>query len=151
MLKNMKISRRLLLGFGVVLLLLSVVAGTGYWGLDAVKQETVSMLQGDAQISQFAALIKADTLELRRAEKDSFLNIDNQKTREEYVATWKRWREQIKTQLAEIDTKNLNADDKATVRKMEENASSYENGYAKVLGMIEDGRIKTPQAANQAI
>ncbi len=151
MLKNMKISRRLLLGFGVVLLLLFVVAGTGYWGLDAVKQETVSMLQGDAQISQFAALIKADTLELRRAEKDSFLNIDNQKTREEYVATWKRWREQIKTQLAEIDTKNLNADDKATVRKMEENASSYENGYAKVLGMIEDGRIKTPQAANQAI
>ena len=151
MLKNMRISRRLLLGFGVVLLLLFVVAGTGYWGLDSVKQETVSMLQGDAQISQFAALIKADTLELRRAEKDSFLNIDNQKTREDYVATWKRWREQLKNQLSEIDKKNLNSDDKETVRKMEENASAYENGYTKVLAMVEDGRIKTPQTANESI
>jgi methyl-accepting chemotaxis protein len=151
MLKNMKISRRLLLGFGMVLVLLFVVAGTGYWGLDSVKQETVSMLQGDAQISQYSAIIKADTLELRRAEKDSFLNIDNQKTREEYVATWKRWREQLKTELADIDKKNLNAEDKQSVRKMEVNASAYENGYTKVLGMIEDGRIKTPQAANEAI
>ena len=96
----------LLLGFGVVLVLLLVVAGAGYWGLDSVKQETVSMLQGDAQISQFAALIKADTLELRRGEKDSFLNIDDAKKREEYVGTWKKWREQLKTQLAEIDKKN---------------------------------------------
>jgi methyl-accepting chemotaxis protein len=151
MLKNMQISRRLLLGFGVVLVLLLVVAGAGYWGLDSVKQETVSMLQGDAQISQFAALIKADTLELRRGEKDSFLNIDDVKKREEYVATWRKWRENLKTQLAEIDKKNLTADDKQTVRKMEENASIYEGGYAKVLGMIEDGRIKTPQAANTAI
>ena len=151
MLKNMKISRRLLLGFGMVLVLLFVVAGTGYWGLDSVKQETVSMLQGDAQISQFAALIKADTLELRRAEKDSFLNVDNQKTREDYVATWKHWREQLKTQLADIDKKHLNTEDKESVRKMEANASAYESGYTKVLGMIEDGRIKTPQAANEAI
>src|SRR5579864_5930532 len=100
MLKNMRISRRLLLGFGVVLLLLFVVAGTGYWGLDSVKQETVSMLQGDAQISQFAALNKEDTLELQRGEKDSFLNLDEPKAREDYLATWKRWREQLKTQLA---------------------------------------------------
>jgi methyl-accepting chemotaxis protein len=151
MLKNMTISRRLLLGFGMVLVLLFVVAGTGYWGLDSVKQETVSMLQGDAQISQFSALIKADTLELRRAEKDSFLNLDTPRTREDYVATWKHWREQLKTQLADIDKKNLTADDKQSVRKMEANASAYESGYTNVLGMIEDGRIKTPQAANDAI
>jgi len=149
--KDMKISRRLLLGFGMVLLLLFVVAGTGYWGLNSVKQETVSMLQGDAQISQLSALIKADTLELRRAEKDSFLNVANTRTREDYVVTWKHWRERLKTQLGDIEAKNLNADDKSTVRKMEENASTYENGYNKVLGMIEDGRIKTPEAANEAI
>lgn len=151
MLKNMKISRRLLLGFGMVLVLLLVVAGAGYWGLDSVKQETVSMLQGDAQISQFSALIKADTLELRRAEKDSFLNIDETKKREEYVSTWKHWREDLKNHLTEIDKKSLSAEDKQTVRKMEDNAGAYENGYTKVLSMIEDGRIKTPQAANAAI
>ena len=34
---------------------------------------------------------------------------------------------------------------------MEENAAIYEGGYSKVLGMIEDGRIKNSQAANAAI
>jgi methyl-accepting chemotaxis protein len=151
MLKNMKIASRLMLGFGLVLALLLVVAGTGYWGMDSSEQQTVSMLHGDAQISQLAALIKADTLELRRAEKDTFLNVDDARIREAYVATWKKWREQIKNHLTEIDKKNLTSDDKETIKKMEENALTYENGYTKVLALIEDGKVKTPQGCNEAI
>lgn len=151
MLKNMKISRRLLLGFSVVLLLLFVVAGSGYWGLDAVEQETISMLHGDSRLAEFAALAKETTLELRRGEKDSFLNIDNPKVREEYVATWKRWNEQFQTDLSELQKRAQSTEDKEAVRRMAANAATYESGYNKVLGMIEDGRIKTPQAANTAI
>ena len=151
LLKNMRISQRLLLGFGVVIFLLLVVAGAGYWGLDAVKQETVSMLQGDAQITQFSALIKASTLELRRYEKDSFLNIDDPRTREEYVSKWKQQQEQLHRHLAEVNKKNLSPEDKQTVSRMEGDATAYETGYTRVIGMIEGGQIKTPQAANEAI
>ena len=151
MLKNMKISRRLLLGFGVVLMLLLVVAGAGYWGLDSVKQETVSMLQGDAKLAEYAASVKEDTLQMRRFEKDSFLNLEVAKSREEYVSKWKLQREELKAHLADLDKKNLTAEEKQSAHKMEENASAYEGGYMKVLAMIEDGRIKTPQAANAAI
>ncbi len=151
MLKNMQISRRLLLGFGVVLALLLVVAGAGYWGLNSVKQETISMLQGDAKIAEYAAAINEDTLQMRRAEKDTFLNIDEGKIRQGYLEKWRTQREELKDHLASISKKNLGADDKAAVRKMEEDAANYENGYGKVMGLIEDGRIKTPQAANTAI
>ncbi len=151
MLKNMQISRRLLLGFGVVLALLLVVAGAGYWGLSSVKQETISMLQGDAKIAEYAAVITEDTLQLRRAEKDTFLNIDEAKVRQAYLEKWRTQREELKDHLASIGKKNLTADDKASVHKMEEDATNYENGYSKVMGLIEDGRIKTPQAANTAI
>ena len=151
MLKNMQISRRLLLGFGVVLALLLIVAGAGYWGLDSVKQETISMLQGDAKIAEYAAAINEDTLQMRRAEKDTFLNIDDAKIRQSYFDKWKVQREELKDHLASISKKNLSADDKATVHKMEEDATNYENGYSKVIGLIEDGHIKTPQAANTAI
>lgn len=151
MLKNVKISRRLLLGFGAVLLLLFVVAGTGYWGLDAVEQETISMLHGDSRLAEFAALAKECTLELRRAEKDSFLNIDTPNVREDYIATWRRWNEQFQTNLSELQKRVQSTEDKETVRRMAANAATYESGYNKVLGMIEDGRIKTPQAANTAI
>ena len=151
MLKNMKISRRLMLGFGSVLLLLLMVAGAGYWGLDSIKQETIAMLHGDSRLAEFAALAKEDTLELRRAEKDSFLNIDNPTVREPYIATWKRWNEDFQANLSELQKRVQSPEDKEAVRRMAENAATYESGYSKVLGMIENGQIKTPQAANTAI
>ena len=151
MLKNMKISWRLLLGFGVVLLLLVAVAGMGYWGLDAMKTETVAMLHGDARIAQLAAVGKATTLELRRAEKDTFLNIDNPEAREKYVATWKSWRDKFHENLSELEKKVTTSEDGQMVGRMKDNAATYENGYLKVLGMIENGQLKTPQAANQAV
>jgi len=82
MLKNMKISRRLLLGFGIVLLLLLVVAGAGYWGLQSVTGETVAMLDGDLKLMDLWGEVDSDVVELRRSEKDTFLNIDEQKIRQ---------------------------------------------------------------------
>jgi CHASE3 domain sensor protein len=70
MLKKSSIAKRLALGFGVVLLLLLVVAIAGYWGMESVTHETVSMLRGDSKISQLADEAKIATLELRRYEKD---------------------------------------------------------------------------------
>ncbi len=151
MLRNMSISRRLLLGFGVVLVLLLIVAVSGYWGLNSIKQETISMLQGDAKIAELASAINEDTLQLRRSEKDTFLNIDDAKVREDYLGKWKKKREDLKDHLAAISKKSLNAEDAASVRKMEEEASNYEAGYLKVINAIEEGRTKTPQAANTAI
>ncbi len=87
MLRNMSISRRLLLGFGVVLVLLLIVAVSGYWGLNSIKQETISMLQGDAKIAELASATNEDTLQLRRFEKDTCLNIDHAKVGEDYFGT----------------------------------------------------------------
>ena len=75
MFKNMNIGMRLGLGFGVLLVLLFVLSIIGYWGVHAVSNTTVHMLEGDANISEHAARARANVNALRRYEKDYFINI----------------------------------------------------------------------------
>ena len=151
MLKNMKISRRLLLGFGIVLLLLLVVAGAGYWGLQSVTGETVAMLHGDLKLMDLWGEVDSDVLELRRSEKDTFLNIDEPKIRDEYLSKWQASREQLRKHVEELDPVTQDNDEKLTLRQVKDDANTYEGGFNKVIGLIQNGQIKTPQAANAAI
>ena len=65
MLNKFSIAKRLALGFGIVLALLIAVAFSGYWGMESVTNETISMLHGDQAISQKSDEVKIDTLQLR--------------------------------------------------------------------------------------
>jgi hypothetical protein len=66
-LKNVSIGSRLAIGFGLIVLFLITMALTGYWGLQAITHETLSVLGGDARVVVLAARVKATTLELRRS------------------------------------------------------------------------------------
>lgn len=151
MLKNMSIGMRLAIGFGLIVLLLVTIAFSGYWGLEGVTAETLKVLNGDAKIVVLAARVKATTLELRRYEKDTELNIDDQQTRNDYAAKWKEQRQKIREVLGELDKFQLSPEDRGTVKSMTEDMDVYEGGFTKVLNMIEQGKLKTPQECNQTI
>src|SRR5260370_37969658 len=87
MLKNMSIGKRLAIGFGLIVVLLISMGLSGYWGVEAITRETLKVLEGDAKVVTLAARAKATTLELRRFEKDTFLNIDEPQVRTQYTAT----------------------------------------------------------------
>ena len=148
MLKKSSIAKRLALGFGLVLLLLLVVAVAGYWGMESVTRETISMLRGDSKISQLADEAKFATLELRRFEKDTELNMDNKAVMESYQ---QKWREQLSTLRDRItQLKGIVAEDssKELVNAMDQEVSNYERGMQAVVNGINDGSIKTPQQGN---
>ena len=151
MLKNMSIGRRLAIGFGSIVLLLIVIALSGYSGLERVTAETLNVLNGDAKVAMLAARIKAETLELRRYEKDTELNMDDQEVRSDYVSKWRAQQQKLHDHLDEIDKFQLSADDKASVQAMREELATYEGGYTKVLNGIEQGKLRTPQECNQTI
>src|SRR4029077_11986737 len=90
MLNKFSIAKRLALGFGAVLTLLLVVALAGYWGMESVTHETITMLRGDAKLAELADKAKVHTLELRRGEKDTFLNIADTAKRSAYEQTWRK-------------------------------------------------------------
>ena len=133
MLKNMSIGKRLAIGFGLIVLLLISMGLSGYWGLEAITKETLKVLNGDAKLVTLAARAKATTLELRRFEKDTFLNVEEAPVRTQYVAKWEAQRQKLREVLSDLDKFSLSADDRATLRTMREDLDVYESGYAKVL------------------
>jgi methyl-accepting chemotaxis protein len=150
-LKNLSIGKRLAIGFGLIVVLLISMGLSGYLGLKAITRETLSVLNGDAKVVTVAARAKATTLELRRFEKDTFLNIEDTQIRMQYAAKWDAQRQKLRDVFNELEKFPLSADDKAGVRSMREDLDAYESGFTKVLGLIQEGKLRTPQECNLKI
>ena len=74
---NGSIGTRLRLGFGIIILLLIITAGVGYWGVSTVTDKTVKTLHAEAEIMEHASRARANVLGMRRFEKDMILNFDS--------------------------------------------------------------------------
>ena len=148
MLKKFSVAKRLAVGFGVVLFLLLVVAVAGYWGMESVTHETVSMLRGDSKVSQLADAAKIETLELRRFEKDTLLNMDNKPVMQSYHDKWKTQLAQLRASVGELDSLIGSGENKRLITEMDTEIAAYEGGYDGVVAGINDGTIKTPQQGN---
>jgi len=151
MLNNMKIGTRLLASFGLILLLLIVVAGTGYWGVKSGEQTTVTLLDTEGQLSQHSARARANVLGMRRYEKDIFLNLGATEKVENY---YKEWTEEVAStneRIADLEKASIHPDDKEMIKSIKENLKLYQAGFVKVYASIRDGRIKTGAEANSAI
>ena len=151
MLKNMSVGKRLAIGFGLIVVLLVSMGLSGYLGLEAITRETLKVLNGDAKIVTLSAHVKATTLELRRFEKDTELNMDDPQVRMDYVSKWRAQQQKLHDVLAELDKFQLVPEDKLAVQSMRADFVIYEGGYTKVLGLIEQGKLHTPQESNQMI
>src|ERR1700682_4860871 len=64
--------------------LMCAIAVSGYWGIRSISRNTEQMLKEDAKIAEHAAAARTDVVELRRYEKDMFLNCLDLKRVEEY-------------------------------------------------------------------
>jgi methyl-accepting chemotaxis protein len=151
MLKNMSVGKRLSIGFGLIVLILISMGLSGYLGLEAITQETLRVLNGDAKIVTLSARVKSTTLELRRFEKDTELNMEDAQVRSDYISKWRAQQQKLHDVLAELDKFQLSPEDKVAVQSMRSDLVIYEGGYTKVIGMIEQGKLHTPQECNQTI
>jgi methyl-accepting chemotaxis protein len=150
MLKDMKIGRRLGLGFGAVLALVLIVAAVGYWNLQSTANIAMRILENDAPLVEMAYRVRADTLEMRRFEKDMLLNMGNAEKEADYSAKWSDWHQRLQQQLTEVDRLATADADHETVRVMRQEAAAYDEALQKVLASVRAGTLKTPQDANDA-
>ena len=151
MMKNMRIGKRLGLGFGVMLLLILIVGITGYWGVNQSTTATIKMLAGDVSISEHAARLRANVIGMRRYEKDIFLNIGNSDKVAEYHAKWKEQDEHAEKRIADLDKIVVLAKEKEKIAGIKKDIADYNKGMAKVYGDILNSKLKTPQQCNEAI
>ena len=151
MLKNMKIGRKLALGFGLVLTLMGVVAAAGYWGLQTAAEMARDILTVRSPLVEHSQRARANTLGLRRFEKDYFINIGAPDKQLDYLAKWTDQRERLVERLDVLDKLVQTEADRETLRREHKDLVTYEQGFRTVVAGIQEGTIKTTQEANTAI
>jgi methyl-accepting chemotaxis protein len=151
MLKDMSIGRRLGLGFGLSLSMLALVAGCGYWGLESTAGLTNHILTTASPLVEQSKAAQADTLGMRRFEKDYFLNIGSPQEEASYLAKWEAERRSVANRLQVLQGLISTEEDRQSVKTMEQETAVYEDAFRKAVAEIAEGRIKTPQEANAFI
>jgi methyl-accepting chemotaxis protein len=150
MLSNWKIGKRLTLAFTVTLLLVGIVAAAGFWGLSQMVSTADAILHRDAKLMERASELESRTLNLRRFEKDVFLNVAEAEKVADYSGKWKAAHTAAAASLDELE-KLAAAEDASAIDSMRRDLTTYASGFEGVLNGIAAGKIRTPAEANEAI
>jgi methyl-accepting chemotaxis protein len=148
---KLTIGRKLMLLSGINAALVLALGAAAYWGVSKMSVRTDMMMNREAKLLEYADNVKIYTLELRRAEKDIFLNIENPETMDKYVGTFKEQQGNLSNAIEKTKTVAAGAEDQKRLKEIEADRASYEAGMSSVLGRIKEGTIKTPAEGNKAI
>jgi methyl-accepting chemotaxis protein len=151
MLSSMSLGKRMGIAFGTLVTLVVATAGVGYWGMQSVASIAEHVISIDIAGEQESTLVEVGTLNLRRFEKDYFLNIGNAAEEEQYLAKWKGAHADVEKHLTVLGNMPLSTEAKAKVGRMREALAGYDAGFEKVREQIRTGAITTPQQANIAM
>ena len=139
------------IGVSLMSFLVVAVAASGGLGLRQVVSRTQDILVRDAHVSEEALQAHVATLELRRFEKDYFLNIGAPDVQAGYLKKWQNAREQLMARLDALEKLVPSDQDRATLQAMRADLAAYLAGFERVQSAVDSGELKTPQAANLAV
>src|ERR1041384_3920718 len=133
MLQNMSIGRRLGLAFGVLLTLIMVVAGSGYWGTRAISALSLKILKVESPLADHAQAVQANALGLRRFEKDVFLNMADADKVRDYSTKWNDQRTQLLARLDTLSELDSNDAGDSAIQSMRRQMAAYTEGFNHVV------------------
>ncbi len=151
MLNRIRIGTRLALVFGLMAILLIVVALSGRLAISRLSDAEQQILVQDTQLAEKASTVHAMTIGLHRLEKICLLNIGVEDKFSRCFEDWNEKHDQLDTQLGELDKLVWTDEDRATAKKMRLDFNVYSDGFKEVVGPFVQGRIQSPQEAHKAL
>ena len=151
MLQQMTIGKRLFAGFGVLLAFVLIVAAAGQWGLGTAVDTATRTMNVNVAISSDANDATMATLDLRRFEKDFFLNIGNPEKENEYLGKWDKALRRTDDSLNALEHRITESKQLDTIRNTRADIATYANAFRVIVKRIESGEIKTAPDANKEI
>jgi methyl-accepting chemotaxis protein len=159
--ENVRIKTKLVSSFSLIIVLLVVVSFVGSWGISRMNELLNEYALTEGKLVESAQRSRANINQLRRFEKDAFINIESSEKVTEYSKKWqesydhcvKRFEviEDLLKKLENGHDAELSKGFKTTVATLRTGLNSYASGFNTVLGKIKSGEIKTTQEANNAI
>jgi methyl-accepting chemotaxis protein len=147
----MKISTRLILGFGASLLFLVMLGGFGIYELKDISSKSNKAIEVDSNIVEYAQRLRANINMMRRYEKDAFMAIPDLAKVDEYKKKWDEAREHSKKRMDALIKLEEEPKDKELLASINKGLEGYEAGFIKVFEKIKSGTITDTHDANKAI
>jgi len=151
MLTRINIGTRMALAFACLVLLSLGLAGSGYWGLSNVTNTAETILSIDVVAAETSGEVQATTLNLRRFEKDFFLNVNDNVKRAEYLAKWKAKYQETLDLLEKLHALVRTDAEREKVGAMRGALAGYDEGFEKIRERIERGELTDPTLCNHQI
>lgn len=142
---------QILLALGLLLVLLSVVAGAALYGLNRITTSTNQAININGNMRTLAREIAVQTLLLRRYEKDMFLNINDAQALADYQGKWEASYTQLQAQIEAFAKAATAREDLQQADVWRTESATYRKALATVQQGIQNGSITTPDAANDAL
>jgi methyl-accepting chemotaxis protein len=142
-----------MLAFGVLSLLVAVVAGTALWGLLSIRDSARQAVTIDGKLSRLASEVALQTLQSRRYEKDIFMNVEDASRLADYVEKWEASYTALDKAIKEFDAaaKEVGTEeDQQHAARWRDQAARYHEDFKQLASAVTDGRIANTQAANAA-
>ncbi len=148
--KRLSLSQRLTLAFGTVFAVLVAVSLQAASSLSQIYDYVGAEFHGLTEAQAQARELRYTSLELRRYEKDMFLNIANAEKRHSYYAKWQATKQAaLDLAIGLSNAKDPKARELAS--HMRDNIDAYTKGFEGVAAKIEAGEVSDPVAGNKAI
>lgn len=149
--KDLKLRNRFGIAFGLVLFLLTGVFLFGFWGLRTISENIYQISETAAREIKISEQLNAILLNERRYEKDVFLNLSAPLVMKEYMEKWEIQRNLFIKRVADLESFSREGENLTLVSQIRQEFSEYEASYHSVIQKISEGKMKTPQQANDAL
>ncbi|WP_269532256.1 methyl-accepting chemotaxis protein [Chitinimonas sp. BJYL2] len=147
--KNLSVGQRIGAGFALLILLIMAMAITGNWGVSQQYERVEELMQGDIALNNAAGDVRYHIGNLRRYEKDSFINLDKADKVAEYREKWNDSFGKAKESLALVD-KLATSELREHVDGLKTNIAKYGDGFVQVDGQLGQ-TLTTTSDANKAM
>lgn len=127
--KNFRIATKLIISFGLLLLLTALVAAVAYAGLES-QADSLQEYAAAARTHENAAEVEIQLLRARKDEKDYFMRDDESYIKAQSVA--------VETAFAALDrigAEGSDAEDQQVVKAIRDAISDYASGFKKAVGL----------------
>ena len=142
-LRDMRIGKKLTLGFGVLMALLVCVAVAGYFSTQKLSNEMVDMLKTDAAAEELYSSALLSMQDMRKDERDNFLAHGDQKATQAAREEWTAMDQHVREALQGVAKLAANSDEKDEITSMQRALDDYEKNYQEMAQKLDAGQLKT--------
>jgi methyl-accepting chemotaxis protein len=145
---RMRLGVRLTLAFLITLTVTGAIAATGNWGVQRLATVSLDILNGDAATAILALDCRAHALDLRRFEKDVFLNAGDPEAQARYEVEWKKEFGDLKDRLGRLAQTTHDDADRRAIETATREAETYGEGFLRVRALMAAGKVTTAEQGN---